>query len=223
MKCPVCGKELAEKVSFCIYCMTPLDEKREATPRFFHKKRWLVLLALCLAVAVALPIVLVAVPNGASEKNQTEPSATRRVNTVPICTPFGFQDLALYTYDKCANWDPFSGYLLKADGRSELYLHPVYLEGASLKLLFEDDGCRIRGELTDVAPKDLDAAITVMHELMDMLCTPAKMDPASVRFTGEVGSSEAVLSPQKYGYPEIYAYTELKQEGETYTLILELS
>lgn len=223
MKCPACGKELAEKASFCIYCMTPLDEKREATPRFSHKKRWLVLLAICLAVAVVLPIVLVAVPGDVPEKAQTEPSATRRINTVPICSAFEFQDLAMYAYDQCANWNPFMAYLLKADGESKLYLLPVYLEGASLKLLFEDGGCRIRGELTNVAQKDLDGAITVMHELLDMLCKPAKMNPVSVRFTGKVGASEAVLSPQKSGYPEIYAYTELKQEGDTYSLILELS
>lgn len=53
-KCPVCGAELEENARFCLYCMTPLEEKQKITFPKSKRARWLVILAAVLVLALAV-------------------------------------------------------------------------------------------------------------------------------------------------------------------------
>ena len=68
-KCPFCGAEIEENARFCLYCMTPLEEKQVILAPKVTNKRWLYITA-----AVFLLVLLIAgvwwKMDGQNSKNQ---------------------------------------------------------------------------------------------------------------------------------------------------------
>ncbi len=58
-KCPKCKAEIHEEARFCLYCMTSFEEKQTIETPKENNKRWLIIIAAVLAVAlVVISIVL---------------------------------------------------------------------------------------------------------------------------------------------------------------------
>ncbi len=51
-KCPHCKADIEENARFCLYCMTPLEDKQALLPPKYNRKRWLVLLAAFLVLVL---------------------------------------------------------------------------------------------------------------------------------------------------------------------------
>ncbi len=82
--CPHCGAQLEDHASFCLYCMTSLDEKVDAFPKKKPKK-WLFLL-LGILMTFALNIYLLHIPyplNPPKDITLNTPSTQSTVGTVP--------------------------------------------------------------------------------------------------------------------------------------------
>ena len=58
-KCPHCKADIEENARFCLYCMTPLDDKQEIKPPNSNHTRWLVFLAAFLVLAAGIIFFLI--------------------------------------------------------------------------------------------------------------------------------------------------------------------
>jgi len=71
-KCPFCNAEIQENASFCLYCMSSLDEKNIIQNK--KNKRWLIILAAFLSLFFIAVITIIALPERQTV-NSTEPSS----------------------------------------------------------------------------------------------------------------------------------------------------
>ena len=73
--CPICKAELDDSARFCLFCMTSLDEKEQIQPPLLIKRRWLLVLVVCLVLCVASVAVIIAINSG-NEQNENNSSRT---------------------------------------------------------------------------------------------------------------------------------------------------
>lgn len=91
-KCPFCGADLAEEAQFCLYCMTPLNEKEQILPAKRRPKGWLFALGGVLHLTAVLLLLLwprsTGEPNGSTMRKPTPSSAATSagITTVPSTT-----------------------------------------------------------------------------------------------------------------------------------------
>lgn len=75
-KCPFCGADLADEAQFCLYCMTPLNEKEQILPAKRRPKGWLFALGGILILGI---VILLLWPGAGNEP--TDPVI--QVTTMP--------------------------------------------------------------------------------------------------------------------------------------------
>ena len=88
-RCPKCHAEIEETARFCLYCMTSFEEKEALTPIPHRRKRWLMIPAATLAVAVLAAAALALLNGkGPSQNSETEGEvfATSTQSAVTIAT-----------------------------------------------------------------------------------------------------------------------------------------
>ena len=56
MKCPFCGKEIADESSFCLFCMKPLNAKKDTTKSFKKSRLNIVIIALATYIVLMLSL-----------------------------------------------------------------------------------------------------------------------------------------------------------------------
>ena len=81
-KCPHCKADIEENARFCLYCMTPLDEKQTVNPaQHNHTTRWLVLLAAFLVLALAAGGIWLGLGQGLPVSTKDGGSSSSRTTT----------------------------------------------------------------------------------------------------------------------------------------------
>lgn len=63
-KCPKCKAEIQEEARFCLYCMTPFEEKQTIENPKVNNKRWLYIIAAVLAVVLVVISIVLFAPKG---------------------------------------------------------------------------------------------------------------------------------------------------------------
>jgi len=100
--CPKCKAELDDSARFCLRCMTSLDEKEQIQPPTRKKRRWLLVLAICVSLCVVLLVVIKSIepsdPPEPQETTTTTHSATT-TTTIPNTTVIDDEPTVSYTVD----------------------------------------------------------------------------------------------------------------------------
>lgn len=170
-KCPYCGAELQENAQYCLYCMRPLNEKKDVTPtlKMRGKKIALMITIVVCALLAVVPVVLT-ILRRSNNGNEGEPSSDAKASDVsdvtdpyenfepapdeewPIITTF--EDFAFRIVQKnhfinpTHLWDSDGfdkiGTVVDGDGDDwDVYTTEVYKKGIDVKVYFCESGKEI--------------------------------------------------------------------------------
>lgn len=73
-KCPFCHADIEDNARFCVFCMSPLQEKQKIENQQKDNKRWLYILAAFLLLALAFAITIFALSKNEANNNSSESS-----------------------------------------------------------------------------------------------------------------------------------------------------